>query len=413
MYNLHLSAEQLEIRDTVRDFVTSEVRPFALKAERLDVCDRRLSLELLDQASQMGLRTLALSEDRGGAGADHLTSCIVTEELAAGDADLAAVLTETSRLGHLLFDRAMTDAQRDAFLPKFLADDRCHLAFAGHEAGTDTRLGVNYHRPVSADTATKTTAAKAGGGEWIVNGAKDCVANAPVAGLFAVLVQIPGRAEPGVLLVPAEAPGITVHAHEQAWQHGFCGDVSFNDCRVPAGNLLDGDAAAQLTGADASGRGAPLLQALNIGIGRAAYEAALDYAHLRVQGGRPLIEHQAIATKLANAAISLEVARATVWQAAWASDHPEAMADRSLSDLPLQTVAQIFTSEAMMKTAKDCAEVFGAMGVMRDMPLHKYIHDARVCLHSGDGNSDARLRLAEALAGYRRPPPGAMALAGE
>ena len=77
------------------------------------------------------------------------------------------------------------------------------------------------------------------------------------------------------------------------------------------------------------------LQAIALGIGRAAYETAVEYAQLRVQGGRPLIEHQAIATKLADIAIRLEVARGAVWQAAWAADHPEAFADRSLSDLPL------------------------------------------------------------------------------
>ena len=102
MYNLHLSAEQLEIRETVRDFVTQEVKPILLKADRLDIGDRTLSLALLDQASQMGLRALALSEDLGGAGADALTACIVAEELAAGDADFAAVLMETAQLAHLL-----------------------------------------------------------------------------------------------------------------------------------------------------------------------------------------------------------------------------------------------------------------------------------------------------------------------
>ena len=81
----------------------------------------------------------------------------------------------------------MNDAQRDAFLPKFLAGDRFHLAFAGREGGTDTRLGVNYHRPATADVAVKTTAVKSGS-DFIVNGVKDCVANAPIAGLFAVLV---------------------------------------------------------------------------------------------------------------------------------------------------------------------------------------------------------------------------------
>lgn len=409
MYNLHLSAEQLEIRDTVRNFVTREIKPAALKADRLDVQDRSLLTAQIDAASQLGLRTLALSEALGGAGADALTACIVTEELAAGDADIAGVLSETSRLAHLLFDMAMTDAQRDLFLPKFLTGDRFHLAFAGTE--TDTRLGVNYHRPASAEAAMKTTVVKSGG-DFIVNGVKQGVANAPVAGLFAVLADSPGRGAV-VLLMPADACGVSVRVHDKAWQHGACGDVMFKDCKVPAGNLLGDDAAALLTGADTFGHGNPLFQALNLGIGRAAYETALDYAHLRVQGGRPIIEHQAIATKLAEIAIKLEVARAAIWQAAWASDHPEAIADRSLSDLPLQMMAQVFTAEMMLKAVKDAAEVFGAMGVMRDMPLQKYVHDARVCLHSGDGNSDTKLRIAEVLAGYRRATNGAMALPAE
>jgi len=413
MYNLHLSAEQLEIRDTVREFVTREVKPVALKAERLDVCDRRLPMQLLNQASQMGLRTLALSEDRGGAGADRLTCCIVTEELAAGDADIAATLAATSWLGHILFDRVMTDAQRDCFLSKFVSDDRFHLAFATYEAETDTRLGVNYHRPVVTDGAVKTAAIKAANGDWIVNGIKTFIANAPIAALFAVLVKISGQSNPSVLLVPADTPGLRVRGHETPWYHGCCGDVTLKDCRVAAGNLLRDDAVALLAGDNPTSDGAPWFQSLNLGIGRAAYEAALDYAHLRVQGGRPIIEHQAIATKLAEIAIKLEVARGAIWRAAWASDHPTAVADRSLPDLPLQTIAQVFTSEMVLKATKDAAEVFGAMGVMRDMPLQKYVHDARVCLHSGNGNSDAKLRIAEVIAGYRRTTNEAMAIAGE
>src|SRR4051794_2158370 len=89
MFNLHLSPEQLEFRDTVRDFVEEEVKPVTLKADRLDLNDRSLPVEVLRKASQMGLRTLALPEDLGGVGADALTSCIVTEELAVADADVA------------------------------------------------------------------------------------------------------------------------------------------------------------------------------------------------------------------------------------------------------------------------------------------------------------------------------------
>ena len=402
MYDLRLSAEQIEIRDTVRDFVTQVVKPAALDAQRLDACDRRLLGGVLDKASQLGLRTLALPEELGGAGADTLTLCIVTEELAVGDVDVAAVLAETSALAGVLFSR-MPAEQRDRLLPQFLADDRYHLARAVHEPGADTALGVHYHRPGAIEARRKTTAARSGD-SWIVNGVKRCVANAPIARLFAVEADVEGHG-PGTLLVPRDAPGLTVREPDSGprWYHGACGEVTLEDCRVPADSLLRGPPTV------ANGRGSPQAQALNLGIGRAAYEAALDYADLRVQGGRRIIEHQAIGTKLAEIAIKLEVGRNAIWKAAFACDHPDAYADHSLADLPLQTVAEVFTAEAIFEAAKDAAECFGAMGVMRDMPLQKYVHDARICLHSGHGAGDAKLRIAEALAGYRRPAAPAIA----
>jgi glutaryl-CoA dehydrogenase len=202
MYNLHLSPEQLEIRDTVRDFGAQKIKPIVLDSQRLDACDRHLPMELLHQASLMGLRTLALSEAAGGAGADHLTCCLVTEELAACDADFAATFAETSWLGHVLFDRVVTDDQRERFLPKFLKDGGFHLAVASNEGSA--RLGIHYHRSPSDTPAPKITATKVGG-DWIVNGTVDCVINAPIAGLLAVFVTIQGRAAAAALLVPGGA----------------------------------------------------------------------------------------------------------------------------------------------------------------------------------------------------------------
>src|SRR6266540_3284789 len=406
MYSLHLSPEQLQIRDTVREFVAQEIKPLALKAERLEPRARPLLVEALDKASQIGLRTLALSEEAGGAGADNLTCCIVTEELAVGDPDIAAVLAQTSTLAHALFDRLMTEEQRARFLPAFLAEPRYHLALAEHEPDRDTALGINYHRPQASD-ARFATAALRSGDTWIITGRKHRVIGASLAALFAVRASV-GENGAGTLLVPRDTPGLGITHPDMSvrWHHGGCGALTFEDCRVPAENLLTAPLFAD------AGRAIPLDQALNLGIGRAAYEAALDYAQLRVQGGRPIIEHQAIGAKLAEIAIRLEVARIAIWQAAWASDHPQAFADRSLPDLPLTTIAAVFASEAIYRAAKDAAECFGAMGVMRDMPLQQYVHDALVCLHSGVGNSDAKLRIAEALARYRRPA-NAAALAAE
>ena len=271
MYNLHLTAEQLEFRDTVRGFVNHEVKPVTLNASRLDLGDRSLPMDVLRQASQMGLRTLALPEEFGGVDADALTACIVTEELAVGDAGVAAVLSETSALARRLFG-AMTEPQRERFLPSFVSDDGFHLACADHEAGADSALGVNYRRPETAVRRVSATA-KRDGNDFIIDGTKDCVANGPIAKLFAVEAMTDKG--PALILIPRDTPGLTaVEQPEPRWYHGACGSIVLNNCRVPAGNLLG------LGGPADTGRAAPLFQALNLGIGRAAFEAAVEYAAL-------------------------------------------------------------------------------------------------------------------------------------
>ena len=398
MYSLHLSAERLEFRDMIRDFVTREVTPVAIKPQRLEPLEQPLLTDLLAQAAQMGLRTMALSEENGGIAADALTSCIVSEEIAAGDPDIAAVLGETSALGHILFDKMTTPDQSKRFLPDFIADDSYHLAFADRDAEADTRIGVAYHQKRSA-SAQAAKAMRAGEG-WVINGVKIGVVNAPVAKLFIVAAQaeVDGKSGLHLFAVPADSAGVSVTAQPQAKRahHGTAGAVTFKECRVPADNLLKADAAAI-----EAARSRVYELAINLGIGRAAYDAALDYSGIRIQGGKRIIEHQATATRLADIAISLDVARNPVWRAAYASDHPDAVSDRSLPDAPLVAMARVHVSTAMYRAAKDAAELFGAMGVMRDMPLQKHIHDAFICLRTGDGNTDAKLRIAEMLAGFQ------------
>jgi len=405
MYNLQLTPVQLEFRDTVREFVEGEIKPVALHPDRLQPFEKPLLADLLDKAAQMGLRTLALSEEAGGAGADGLTSCIVLEELGAGDVDLAAVLGQTSALGHVLFDRLMSSEQRKRFLPKFTGDDRYHLAFAGRVPGAGA--GWCYHRPLAADGAAEPVAVKQGN-EWVINGALPFVANATVAKLFAVQARA-GTKGLTTLLVPRDAPGLTVREPLKAvgegirWHHGAGAGMTFKDCKVPADHLLGKEGASPFAQGTEAARGVTQIAAINLGLGRAAYEAAVDYSKIRRQGGRNIIEHQAIGTKLADCTIKLELARGMIWKAAWLLDHPEAVSDRSASELPFHVIARVYTAEAVNEVALLAAECFGAMGVMRDMPLQKYVHDSMVFLHNDDADGAAKLVVAEAVAGYRRP----------
>jgi alkylation response protein AidB-like acyl-CoA dehydrogenase len=402
MFDLRLSEEQIAIRDMVRDFVAQNVFPVATRPERLEPFDVPLAIDLVDAASELGLRTLALSEDAGGAGADTLTSCIVAEELAAGDVDVASVLARTAALGGTLFNRLMNDEQRKRFLPAFLADHRYHLALADREPESESALGIDYHRETGNRITAATAARRNGsGGNLVVNGVKTRVANAPVAKLFAVLVATDGGDR--ILLVPADAAGVAVAeiSRDGGWYVGSCGDVTFTDCSVPADNLLGPEAVAALTGPGCD-FGLPEAQAINLGVGRAAFEAAREYAGVRIQGGRPIIEHQAIGAKLAEVVVNLETARNAIWQAAWAADNPGAESTGNFPPLPRAKIAQVVTAEKIYRATRDSAECFGAMGVMRDMPLQKYIHVSRVFLHTGDGNADVKLRIAEAVAGFSR-----------
>lgn len=407
MFALHLTAEQREIRRTVREFVRREVKPIAVERDRMEEFDRRFPREALQKASRLGLRTLSLSQESGGAGADSLTACIVIEELAVGDVGVAATLGQTSVLGHILFDRLMTPEQRARFLPAFLEDDDYHLAIAGHEPDSD--LGWRYREPDVPGTGYNTTAVRDNDGSWVINGSKNFITNAPIAKLIAVQARTrpktAGLEGVSTILVPGDAPGLSTHEHDKVGRRlGSNGELFFDDCRVPAENLLGEEGQSPLAGEKAvglRGRGMPRFQAMNLGIGRAAYEEALAYVKLRIQGGQAIIEHQAVALVLADMAVSLEAARSLIWQSAWASDHPEAYAEESLPELPLQTIAKVFTSEAVQRVVLQAAQLFGGMGVMRELPMQKYVRDALVFLHSEQSNELARLKIAEALGGCR------------
>lgn len=400
MFDHELTHEQIEFRDTVRDFVAHEVKPVAHGSARLQDLSRPLPFDLIDKAARIGLRTLALSESSGGAGADNLTACVVMEELGAGDVDVAMPLAQTSMLAAMLFDRAMTKEQRALYLPQFMDDDRYHLAFAAAQTQSDLRW--KYHRAIDATPESGITATRRGA-EWVLSGTTGFVANASIAKLAVVQARTEERALV-TLLVPIDSEGLTVRdpacdAETVRWYHGAGGGLVFSDCRIAASNAIHPENARVLAPVAA---GHPQVCAMALGVGRAAFEAAVEYAKLRVQGGRPIIQHQAIGTILANIAVALSVARDAVWHAAWALDRPDRRSDYSGFDLPLERIAHVYTAEAVYKATEDAAECFGATGVMLDMPIPKFIRDARIFLHSGESHAAAKFRIAEALAGYDR-----------
>ncbi|MFZ9530462.1 MAG: acyl-CoA dehydrogenase family protein [Burkholderiales bacterium] len=353
MYDLQLTAEQIEFRDAVRDFVTQEVQPAAIDPKRLEPFEKPLMTDFLDQLSQMGLRGLALPEAAGGAGADLLTCCVLLEEIAAGDVDLAMVLGETALLARAVHD-AMNDSQRKRWWPKFDAGERFHLALIARD--DDAELGWSYHHAVPADAdvigAPEVVAERDGKG-WTINGLAPFVSNAPVAGLFIVQAKIANGSGTVTLLVGRDTKGLSIDddlpafgggGERSRWHHGAMAAVTLKDCKVGEEDVLAADAAHRLLQGLVARRSIQTA-AVNVGVARAAYEAAVDYAKMRWQGGAYIVQHQAIGMKLADVAIQLEAARALTMKAAWITDHPEAVSERSVNDLPWHVVARPVTAQ--------------------------------------------------------------------
>jgi alkylation response protein AidB-like acyl-CoA dehydrogenase len=413
MFDLTLTPEQLEMRDTLRDFAEREMKAAAIHPDRLQPFEKPVMTDLLAKATQLGIRTLALSEDAGGAGADNLTTCIVLEELASGEVDIATILGTTAALGRTLFDTLMSAEQKAKYVKAFVDDDNYHLAFAGTTA--EAGIGWTYHRDAYDDGVVVPTATKQGN-DWVINGRVEAVSNAPLAKLFAVQVRT-GAGSKGMkglstFLIPRDTAGFKVHDTIKAfggadntltrWHHGTAAAIELKDCKVPAANLLGKEGACPFADGKLLARNSVAMAAVSLGVGRASYDAAVDYAKMRRQGGRNIMEHQAIGTKIADCTIKLELSRNMVWKAAWALDHPEAVANRSLSELPLHVIARVASAEAVHEVTLLAAECFGAMGVMRDMPLQKYVNDGFIFAHSEDTDGAAKLVIAESVAGFQR-----------
>ena len=395
MFNMSLTSEQLEFQALLCDFVTNEIKSESIKPSRLEPFDKPLMKDLLNQTSELGLRSISLSEEAGGVGADLMTSCIILEELSVGDVDIAITLSQTALLAGLLFDSWMTKEQHDLYISNFLSDTTFHLAYVGHDP--DTLAGWNYHTTIREEHIGSPFATKLDK-NLIINGAVNFVTNAPIASLFIVPVSFEGKMTS--LLIPKDIAGLKIYPaiktagkEQNRWHHGTMSRVEFTNCYVPIGDCLKNSD----NGRDFSTRNIIQRAAINLGVGRVAFETAIEYTKIRRQGGADIIEHQAIGKMIADMAIKLEHARIMIWKAAWVLDNPDAVIDSNLSNLPLHIIASSFTAEVITDVTHLAAECFGAMAVMRDMPLQKYVEDAFIFANSDTNNLSTKLRITEAI----------------
>jgi len=388
MIEFSMTEEQRTILEATRKFVAKEVRPISLQRDRAPDHRDCFQWDIVEKLSQMGLRTLTLDEKYGGPGVDTLTAAMVCEELAVGDLGISAIVAQCAKIVQMI-QWTVSDEVCRKFLIPFRDDDRFLLATCVTEPDTGSDIlagGANVRIAVQAVLE---------GDEWVINGVKQWSTGASVAKLYRFLVRTDrGNA---YALVPSDTPGLSVdHSHDKMGER-LCPNagMALNNVRVPKENLVH-VLAGPSTPIDVRSRlmraSNAYAAASNVGVARAAYEAALAYAKLRVQGGKRIVEQQLIGAMLADMYVEIEAARLLYRKAAWAADHDE------YYDPKLHAMAKVYASETAQRATVRALEIHGGYGAMKDLPMEKYVRDAVGFSHSDGTNQALRIKTASLLA---------------
>jgi len=375
--------------DIARKFAAEVIAPVAADLDRNVAPEDCFSWDIVEAGSDRGLRTLTLLPEYGGAGADCLTTAMVVEELAKGDMGVSVVFAQTLKLIQS-FQAAASEDQRARFLPK-VRDDRRALMAIGM---TEPQTASNYIIPYQP-AGFVTTAVRKGRG-WIINGRKRFISNGNRARLYLLFAQTnpdKGLNEGSTcFIIERGTPGFTTgHVEDKMGERlANNAELIFDSCFVPDEDVLGAvdrgfDVISQFFPASNAYAAASVL-----GVAAAAYDRSIRWTRERVQGGKPLIEHDIIAASLAEMQMLIDAARAYIHHAAWKADHRETGWDPTLGALP-----KVFASEVSWKVVTKALELHGAYGYMRDLGFEKLVRDAACFVHSDGVNRTLLLKAAQ------------------
>ena len=389
-----LSKKQREWQLIAREFAKKVIAPEALKRDRIPLAEDRIPWDWIKLADKAGLRTLGVPKEFGGAEESILTMCVVGEELAAADLGFAVIMDQCWKMAHLFKD-AMTVEQQYKFIPKFVADNKATTAIGI----TEPDIGSDHQGYYDgADIGMKTTAVR-DGDSYILNGTKRYISNGCMATLYFITARLdatkPLSASGAVFIVPSDTPGFRPDFfHEKSSQRlATNGCFHLENCRIPAENILLGEGKLIALRSQYMPGSKAEAAATVLGVGRAAYDYAMTYAKERKQGGKFIIEHQAVSLMLARMAMLIDGARLQIYKAAW-------LADVGDKDARVQgLIAKVQASEAAFEVCKLSTEILGGAGIMYEHPVEKYLRDAASFLHSDGTNQICSLRITNALAG--------------
>ncbi len=376
---LDLSAEHAALREAVRDFAQSAVKPRAAEVDRL----HQFPAEAIDAARELDLLGVLVPPEHGGAGLDHLAFTIAIEEIAAACASTAVIVDVHNSVAVepiLLFG---TDEQRKRWLPQMAAGE-----LLGGFALTEPSSG--------SDAAALKTTAKRYGDEWVLNGTKVFITNVGHAGLYTAFARTdpnePRAAGVSCFLVPADTPGVKVgQVFKKMGLNGSpTGELVFEDARIPAANLLGREGRGFEVAMRALDAGRIGISGQAVGIARAAVEESVQYAKEREQFGQPVASFQGVGFMLADMATRVEAARLLAYDAA-------VRCDRGLPVTRQASMAKLFCTDTAMEVSIDAVQLAGGYGYVSDYPFERHFRDAKALQIYEGSNQVQRMVIARDL----------------
>jgi alkylation response protein AidB-like acyl-CoA dehydrogenase len=385
-----LNADQRAILETVRRFAKEEVAP---RAAALDANQNPLdcfSWEIIEKSHELGIRTMTLEEKWGGLGIDSLTTAMVVEELGKADLGISVVLAQTFKIAQIM-QLALNDEQKQRVLPGFAKDPRGVLAIGMSEPGNGSDKHMSFPVPFA------TSAERVAGG-WRVNGMKHFISNGNRASLYLVMVQTDRKKtmQDGAtcFLLERGHPGFTIgRVHDKMGERlANNAELVFQDCFIPDANVVGKLGESGAVFANFSPMSNAYAGASVLGVAVALYDKAVDWAKMRVQGGKPIIEHDGIRAQLAEMHMLIDASRSYIHRAAYLADHRDQGWDATLGVLP-----KAMASQAAWKIATWCLEIHGGHGYMKEFGVEKLVRDAGAFLHSDGVNRTLFLKAARTL----------------
>ena len=357
--DFELTDEQELIREAVREFAEAEVAPIAAELDR----DHRFPLELLPKMADLNLMGMPFPEKMGGAGADEVSYVIAVEEVSRACASTGCILSAHTSLATWPIFKFGTPAQHDRYLHD-MASGRRLGAFALTEpaAGTDAGAG--------------TCTALLKGDEYVLNGSKIFITNAPFAEIYIVFAKTdPAQGTRGMsaFIVEKDTPGFSVGEaeHKLGIRGSSTPPLYFTDCHIPNDALLDGEGNGFKVAMQTLDGGRIGIAAQALGIAQAALDASVAYAKERVQFGKPIATLQAIQWMIADMATEIDAARLLVYRAASCVDN----------DRPYSTegaMAKLFASEVATRVAGKAIQIHGGYGYTESYPVERNYRDAKI-----------------------------------